>query len=83
MSQVKINRAMKMARIGSNPGSASDMLAAIPASTIAGLTARQLAELLDAMWSLAQASKAIAARDACAEGAIWDAQAQQMRELRA
>lgn len=83
MHTIKINRALAGAAIGRNPGSALDMLAAIPATVIDALPARLLAELLDANWSLAQASKALAHTDACAEGAIWDARRQQLREIAA
>lgn len=59
------------------------MLDAIPAEVVAALTSRQLAALLDAMWQTACASKALANREAIAEGAIWDARRGQMREIAA
>ncbi len=78
---IKINRAMRLADISANPGSASDMLGLIPAEVVEALTAKQLATMLDAMWAACQRSKAIAARDAIAEGAIWDAGRQQLRPI--
>ena len=81
MSQIKINRARKLSKIGNNYGSFDAMLAAVPAGVIAALSSAQLATLIDANWSLAQASKGIAERDACAEGAIWDARRGTLREI--
>lgn len=81
MSTIKINRALKLAAIGTNPGSAADMLAAIPADVIEALPARLLAELLDANWSLACRSKSLADAAACDEGAVWDARHQRLRAV--
>lgn len=77
----KVNRAMQLAAIGNYPESRSAMLRALPESAIAQLTARGLADMLDAAWQLASASKAIADGDAIAEGGVWDARAQRFREL--
>lgn len=81
MSQIKINRARKLSKIGATHGSFAAMLATVPAGVIAALSSAQLASLIDANWSLAQASKRIAERDACAEGAIWDGQRSNLREI--
>ncbi len=81
MASVKINRALKMAKIGDNPGSASDMLDAIPAKIIKQLPSRLLADLLDANWALAQASKALANRETCENGAVWDGRHQALRDI--
>lgn len=70
--QIKVNRAVKMSAIGAHSISASAMLSAIPADVIASLPARLIAALLDSNWQLAQASKAIAIKDAVADGAVWD-----------
>ena len=78
---IKIERARKLSLTGNYPASFGAMLAAIPASIVDALTSRQLAELIDANWTLAQASKAIANREALAEGAVWDARAQAFRSL--
>lgn len=78
---IKINRALRQSSIGANPASASAMLAGIPASIIQTATSRQLADLLDASWSLTQESKAIAARSWIDEGAIWDARQQRLRDI--
>lgn len=76
MHSIKIKRALKLSTIGSCSGSAIAMLDAIPQSVVAALTSAQLADLIDANWRLAGASKAIAERDAVAEGAVWDARNQ-------
>lgn len=79
---IKINRAQKLAKIGDCPGSFFAMLEFIPASAIAALNSRQIAELIDAVWRLASASKALAAADAIMEGGVWDHGKQRFRELR-
>lgn len=81
MSTIKVNRALKIATIGDCPGSASDMLGLIPAAVIQQVNSRTLAALIDGMWQACQASKAIAAREAIDEGAIWDARRERMVEL--
>lgn len=81
MHSIKINRALRTAAIGANPGSADDMLAAIPTAVVSALSGARLAELLDAMWALAGASKALAIKDAVDEGALWDGQ--RLREIAA
>lgn len=68
MHSIKINRALKLSTIGDCGGSADDMLRMIPAATVARLRSRELAELLDAMWTACSASKAIAAREIIDEG---------------
>jgi hypothetical protein len=78
---IKINRAKKLAAIGSCPGSFLAMLDAIPLGVRGSLNSGQIALLLDANWRLACASKAIAAADAIAEGGCWDSRCQRFREL--
>ncbi|RWR28867.1 hypothetical protein D2T31_12200 [Sinirhodobacter populi] len=80
-NQIKVNRAIKMSEIGAHAESAAAMLLAIPESVVEALPARLIAQLLDANWTLAQQSKAIAERDAISEGAIWDGR--RMREIAA
>lgn len=70
---IKVNRAMSLASIGAYPESARAMLRAIPHIVVAALTAKQLAALMDANWTLAQASKAIAERAVIEDGGVWDA----------
>lgn len=81
MHTIKIKRALKLSTIGSCHGSAHAMLAAIPQSVVTSLTSKQLAELIDANWRLAVASKVIAERDIVNEGAVWDARSQRLIEL--
>lgn len=78
---IKIKRALRLSKIGACSGSALAMLDAIPASAVAGLPAKALAELLDAMWRACQEAKALAESGAVAEGAIWDARSQRLREI--
>ncbi|MCK5930993.1 MAG: hypothetical protein KAG89_02390 [Fulvimarina manganoxydans] len=80
---IKIRRAISMSSIGSLVETRSAMLEAIPASVLATASSRQIADLLDANWALAQRSKASAAEAACDEGAIWDANRQRLREIAA
>jgi hypothetical protein len=79
--QIKVNRALRQSKIGKHPASASAMLRAVPNSVVAKVSSRELAEMLDAMWSLAEKSKAIANSEAISEGAVWDSQKQEFREL--
>lgn len=81
MAQIKINRALRLSKIGKCPQSAADMLAALPWSAIGRLRAVDLAELVDAMWAVASRSKAIAVADAIAEGYVWDAGRQCERRI--
>ena len=83
MHTIKIKRALRLSTIGSCHYSAMAMLDAIPETVVAALTSAQIAELIDANWRLAQASKAIAEREIVAEGAVWDARTERMIELRA
>lgn len=83
MHTIKVNRALAQAEIGRNPASATHMLDYVPEALVAGLTARQLAAVLDTMWRACQDAKAIAARDAIAEGGIWDERRQTLRPLAA
>jgi len=79
----KINRARKASVIGDCPGSFAAMVDLVPASARATLTGRQIGELADAMWRACQQSKAIAAREAIDEGAVWDARSGRLREIAA
>lgn len=69
----KVKRALQIAAIGAHPLSASTMLDAMPASALDALTGAQLAEMIDAMWAVAGASKALAESAAIENGFIWDA----------
>lgn len=81
MSALKIKRARELSTIGDNPTSFAAMANAIPADVIAALPARLIAQLVDANWQLAGTSKAIAARDAISEGAVWDERRGAFREI--
>lgn len=81
MHAIKINRALRLAGIGSCHGSAMAMLDYVPASVRAALSGAELGELLDALWRACQDAKALAAREAIGEGAIWDARRQRLREI--
>lgn len=67
----KITRARRLSAIGRYPASFAAMLDALPQCAIEGLSSKRLAELLDAMWSLAQASKQVALDDAARSGELW------------
>lgn len=80
---LKINRAQKMAETGPYRETFAAMLDAVPNMLIDVLSSARLAELIDAMAALATESKAIAARDICAEGAVWDSRQGRTREVAA
>lgn len=79
----KVNKAVKMSSISEHPQSASAMLRAIPDDVIAALPARLIAQLIDANWTLAGISKAIAAAEAVENGTIWDDRQGRSREIAA
>lgn len=83
MSMIKINRALKLSHVFRFPGSAGAMLDRIPEDVIEALSGARLAQLLDAMWDACQEAKGLAARDACSEGAVWDARRGKLRDLAA
>lgn len=83
MSKIKIDRARKASKIGKFPRSFNAMVAAIPSEAISALTSKQIAIMIDAIWDACQRSKGIAERDACTEGAVWDAKAGKLREISA
>lgn len=72
MSKIKIRRAQKLSKIGDCYGSFAAMLDGVPATVV-----------IDAMWSVAGASKAIADREACSNGFVWDARSCRARNLAA
>lgn len=69
----KVKKAMRISTTGRYPGTVSAMLRAIPDSAIATLTACDLAALIDAMYDLAQSSKAVSNRETVEAGMVWDA----------
>lgn len=83
MSQIKIKRARAAAAIGRYPATFDAMLARVPAEVVSALTSAHLARMLDALADACDASKALATRSACDEGAIWDARRSRLREIAA
>ena len=79
--QIKVNRALSLSQVGKYPSSASAMLRAVPDSVLAKVTSRELADLLDAMWDLSAASKAIADAETISEGGVWDNKELRFRAL--
>ncbi|MCG8506186.1 MAG: hypothetical protein MI755_16400 [Sphingomonadales bacterium] len=82
MPQIKINRAAQHSETGRYPETFRAMLGHVPADLIARVTGRDLAMIIDALARCATRSKAIAERDACDEGVIWDARKRTLREIR-
>lgn len=80
---IKINRAQALSTTGRYSASFAAMLEAIPLPVVVALTSRQLAALIDANWRLADASKAIATREICDDGFVWDTRRNCSRELTA
>jgi hypothetical protein len=78
---IKINRARKLSPWGDYDATFGAMIDAIPASTIAALPAAEIAKLVDAMVGLTSRTKAIAERDAIANGFVWDARENRSREI--
>lgn len=80
---IKINRARKLSVIGNTPGSFYAMIERIPATVTGAITSRQLADMVDAMWAACQEAKALAAKEAIDQGAVWDARSQRLRGIAA
>lgn len=78
---VKLNKALKKAQVGKYPRSAEAMVRHLPILAIETCTSSEIAAVLDAMYSACQEAKAIAERDACAEGCVWDATQKRLREI--
>ena len=78
---IKIDRARRLSGAGAYPATCAAALANVPASIVAALPARMLAELIDAMSAAHQSGKALALREACDEGAVWDARDGLLREI--
>jgi hypothetical protein len=57
------------------------MLDAVPPAILSALPSAALADLLDAMWQLAERSKSAAIAAAIDDGALWDARAGRLREI--
>ncbi len=81
MPNLKINRALRQSRVGRFPASAAAMMERIPGEAVIALPSWALADLLDAMWDACQEAKGIANREAVANGCVWDASRQVMREM--
>lgn len=72
---IKLSNARTMAATGRYPQTWEAVLAVLPASTVTALTARQLAELADAVRASWDTTKALAEAEVVAEGLVWDARA--------
>ncbi len=83
MSTIKYNRTKALSVIGENHGSFDAMWAHLPAEIIEALSSTKLAKMVDSLWSCAGQSKAIAEREACENGFLWDARAHLSRDLAA
>lgn len=81
MNHIKIEKARRKSSIGSGPMTWKVHLDAVPASVIARLTSSELAELVDSMRRLTEATKAFHEREIIGEDAIWDARQQRLREI--
>lgn len=78
---IKINRARKLSATGRYPGTCDAMLKHISRDVAAAVPARILALIIDDLYDASQAAKAIADREAVAEGVVWDAGRLQLRDL--
>lgn len=81
--QIKLARARRLAKAARYPATYDAMLDYVPEAAVAKLTGAEIAAVVDALRATAIDAKALAAREACAEGAIWDARTQRLREITA
>jgi len=72
ISHHKTSRTMAQAAVGRFPASREAMMDRIPLEVRRTLPAQELAALLDAVWGACQEAKAIATREAIADGCLWD-----------
>ncbi|MCZ4260619.1 hypothetical protein O4G76_07160 [Limimaricola sp. G21655-S1] len=79
--RTKINRAMRLAKVGENRATAEALLRVLPESVIARVTGQELAELLDAVWKLSRNSRASTETELVSDGGVWDEDKQAFREL--
>jgi hypothetical protein len=70
--QVKIERARRLSTIGQYPASFSAVIEAINEDAIAALPSKTLAKLVDSIWRSWGDTKALAEREAIADGGVWD-----------
>lgn len=68
---IKLTRAAKVAKIGNYPSSFSAMAKFLPESVITKLSSREIADMIDEMWSLANNSKSIATDEAIENGGVY------------
>lgn len=78
---IKTQRALRRIAPAGPDGLTLAMLKAVPDSVIAALASAQLADLLRAMASVSIHSKDLADFEACANGCVWDAERQALREI--
>jgi len=81
VNHIKIEKGRKKSSIGSGPMTWRVHLDAVPPSVVGRLTSTELAELIDSMRGLTEATKAFHEREIVDEGAIWDARQQRLREI--
>lgn len=79
--RTKINRAMRLAKVGENRATAEALLRVLPESVIARVTGHELAELLDTMWKLSQNCRASRKTEVASDDGAWDEDKQALREL--
>lgn len=81
MHSIKLSRARKMSIIGDLPATYDAMLAHLPPSLVEAAPARVIADVIDSLYRASLEAKSLHERDIIAEGAVWDAERQEMRPI--
>lgn len=81
MFAIKHARARAQSTLGSCPSSFDAMWEHIPFAVIAALNSSTLAQLVDALWTCAQRSKALAEQEVVDTGGVWDADGNCFRKI--
>ncbi|KQT82399.1 hypothetical protein [Methylobacterium sp. Leaf466] len=72
MSQIKINRARRLSKVGPYTETYEAVLRAIGPVVIARVTSQELADLCDRVWDSWERTKRIEHREVVNSGAVWD-----------
>lgn len=80
---IKLNRARRLSEVGRYPQTYEAVLGSLSPEVVAALNARLLAKLLDDVWTSWKETRRIHEADIVAEGAVWDAGGERLREIAA
>lgn len=83
MHTIKLARARRLSSTGNYPATYDALMEHLPPCVISKLTAREIATMMDALYSATAEAKALQDRANCDQGAVWDSRRQQLISLAA